>query len=325
MTSAERLRKKNEATGIRVVSQYVQEFWECGWQPVDQRNDFGIDGHIIMKKKGLELGVKINVQVKCGSSYVTSLQAQEIRISFDDESSLDKHLTYWKTQVEPCILVFVNPSDPKRDSNGNIIRSRSGKPEWIDNRLQPTAWWVDLKDKDLRVPNTKTTIRIPKNQTFGEHSKGNFLKLITPLLINDHLPEITPNEESRNLLNANNVKQEARIFYKSWKNSQSPNSKIVEVSRTGWRHILLARRGKERRMNSLKLLGIAKQIIEETKHWKQISHVEYNKEVVQKYILKAKLKNKAKTNDIVQVVILRKIDKTTRKSKDRFYSIHYRR
>jgi hypothetical protein len=28
-----RIRTKNEATGMRVVAQYVQEFWECGWQP----------------------------------------------------------------------------------------------------------------------------------------------------------------------------------------------------------------------------------------------------------------------------------------------------
>ena len=46
-----RIRTKNEATGMRVVAQYVQEFWECGWQPFDARNDKGIDGLILMRRR----------------------------------------------------------------------------------------------------------------------------------------------------------------------------------------------------------------------------------------------------------------------------------
>ena len=67
-----RMRIKNEATGKRVVAQYVQEFWECGWQALDARNDYGIDGMIIMRRKNTDLGVKINVQVKCGAKYISS-------------------------------------------------------------------------------------------------------------------------------------------------------------------------------------------------------------------------------------------------------------
>jgi hypothetical protein len=34
-----RIRTKNEVTGVRVVSKYLQEFWECGCQPFEARND----------------------------------------------------------------------------------------------------------------------------------------------------------------------------------------------------------------------------------------------------------------------------------------------
>lgn len=43
MEHYQRLIKKNEATGIRVVLQYVREFWESGWQENEARNHKGID------------------------------------------------------------------------------------------------------------------------------------------------------------------------------------------------------------------------------------------------------------------------------------------
>jgi len=51
MSTSYRKTIKNEATGMRLVGQYVREFWECGWQPYEARNDYGIDGLIIMKKE----------------------------------------------------------------------------------------------------------------------------------------------------------------------------------------------------------------------------------------------------------------------------------
>jgi hypothetical protein len=34
-----RISTKNELTGMRIVGKYLQEFWECGWQPFVARND----------------------------------------------------------------------------------------------------------------------------------------------------------------------------------------------------------------------------------------------------------------------------------------------
>jgi len=324
-----RIRTKNEATGIRVVGQFVQEFWECGWQPYDARNDKGIDGLILMHKKGQDLGVKINVQVKCGAKYITSINENEIRISIDNEKGFEEHLKYWRSQVEPAILVFVNPCKPQRDNNGNILTDEKGKIKWIESRIKSEAWWVDLKDKDLQPENTKTILRLNRKSTFGEHSKGDFLKLIKPLLSISHLPTIKLNKESKNLLYSLQLKKDAREFYKNWKNGNSiicqALGQEIKVSRTGWRHILLNRRGKERRNNSLQLLGVAKQIIDEVDKFYLLTQREERNLFEQKLGLRAVVKDTNQGDLVVQVIILRRLNKTTDQNKWWFYSVHYRR
>lgn len=326
-----RNRTKNEATGMRVVSQYVQEFWECGWQPFDARNDKGIDGLILMKKKNTDLGVKINVQVKCGSKYISSENKDEIRISIDNEIGLIEHIEYWKKQIEPSILIFVNPAKPERDKNGKILKDCKGQTIWKESRLSSKAWWVDLKSETLRVDGTKSLISIPKKNVFGEHSKGHFIKLIIPLLSNSHLPLIELNSESKKLLNSTKLKEEARILYRQWKNGNTvfckALNKDIRVSRTGWNHILSPKRGKERRINSLKLLGVAKQIINEVEPGKfhLLNQIEYSTEIEQKFGIRARFKDKNLGELVAQVIILRKLNTTNRKEKLWFYSIHYRR
>ncbi|KQS45895.1 hypothetical protein ASG38_14880 [Flavobacterium sp. Leaf359] len=328
-----RIRPKNEATGMRVVAQYVQEFWECGWQPFDARNDKGIDGIIFMKRKNSDLGVKVNVQVKCGSGYISSENENELKISIDDEKGLINHIEYWSTQIDPAVLVYVNPFIQVLDSNGEAKKDKKGKTIWKENRLTPKAWWVDLKSSTLRVPDTQTLISIPKKNTFGEHSKGSFLKLIKPLLSNYHLPVIIPNLESKNLLNSMKLKEDARKFFTGWKNGNTINCKAlnknIRVSKTVWNHILSSKRGKERRVNSLKLLGIAKQIIEEVEEGKYflLNQEEYptKNEIEQKFGIRARYDNKQMGEQVVQVIILRKLNTLNRKERLWFYSVHYRR
>ncbi|MFD1631023.1 DUF4365 domain-containing protein [Pseudopedobacter beijingensis] len=328
---ASRTRTKNEATGMRVVAQFVQEFWECGWQPLDARNDKGIDGLILMKKRNTDLGVRVNVQVKCGAKYISSETKDEIKISIDDEAGLIEHIEYWKKQNEPAILVFVNPAKPTRDTNGNVLKDEKGKIVWKESRLNSKAWWVDLKSEDLRVENSKTLISIPKKNIFGEHSKGTFLKLIKPLLSNAHLPIIDLNTESKNLLNSINLKNDSHKFYKEWKNGNTifckALNKNIRVSKTGWNHILSSKRGRERRVNSLKLLGVAKQIINEVEKNKffLLNQTETIDEIEQKIGIRARYTDKQQGEQVVQVIILRKLNPKSKNEKFWFYSVHYRR
>ena len=326
-THSQRLRTKNEATGMRYVSQYVQEFWECGWQPYEQRNDKGIDGLILMHKKNEDLGVKINVQVKCGSGYISSINEKEIRISIDDSKGLIEHLEYWRNQIEPVVLIFVNPSKLERDKFGNILKDIKGKPIWKESRLKAKAWWVNVKDLDIQPRNTTSIISIKKENVFGEHSKGDFMNLIKPLLNGKGLQQINANKESSNLFISGNLKKDAYNFYKNWRSNtthcKALNQDII-VSRTGWRHITLSRRGKERRFASLQLLGIAKQIIEEADNFYLLSQTEEYNQTTQKLGLRVKVSIKNQGDRIVQVVILRRVWRKSQKSKWWFYSVHNR-
>ncbi|MBL7799154.1 MAG: DUF4365 domain-containing protein [Chitinophagales bacterium] len=326
-----RIRTKNEATGMRVVAQFVQEFWECGWQPFDARNDKGIDGLILMKKRNTDLGVKINVQVKCGAKYISSENKDEIRLSIDDEYGLKEHIEYWKKQIDPAILVFVNPAKPSRDKSGEVLKDIYGKTIWKESRLNSKAWWVDLKSEDLKVENSKTLIRIPKKNVLGEHSKGTFLKLVRPLLSNSHLPLINLNIESKGLLNSLKLKEDSHKFYKEWKNGNTifcrALDRNIRISKTGWNHILSSKRGAERRISSLKLLGVAKQIINEVEKGKffLLDQKESLFEIEQKLGIRARYSDNQLGEQVVQVIILRKLNKFNRNEKLWFYSIHYRR
>jgi hypothetical protein len=326
MSLQDRIRKKNEATGMRVVGQYVQEFWECGWQPFESRNDQGIDGLIILKRKGVDLGVKINVQVKCGAKYISSINDRDIKLSIDDALGLKKHLEYWRNQLEPSILIFVNPSKIKRDKSGKECKDSNGKTIWIESRINSQAWWIDLKRLDLQPQNTKSIISISKINRFGEHSKGDFLKLVQPLLNNIDIPKIRPNKESLRLIFSENLKKDAREFYKTWNTSNCiALDQSLKVSRTGWRHIVLSRRGKERRINSLRLLGIAKQIIEEIPKYFLLTQKEDFLYVEQKLGIRAIIDSPNLSKSLVQVIILKRINKLNKSSKFWFYSVHYRR
>jgi len=326
-THSHRLRTKNEATGMRYVSQYVQEFWECGWQPYEQRNDKGIDGLILMHKKNEDLGIKINVQVKCGAGYISSINKIEIRISIDDSKGLLEHLEYWRNQLEPVILVFVNPAKLERDKHGNILKDNNKKPIWKESRLKSKAWWVNVKDINIQPKNTTSIISIPIQNVFGEHSKGDFMNLIKPLLNGKGLQQIEPNKLSTELFVSGNLRKDAYTFYKKWKNKSTHckalNQDII-VSRTGWRHITLSRRGKERRFASMQLLGIAKQIIEEADNFFLLNQTEEYNQITQKLGLRVKINSKAQGNKIIQVIILRRIWRKSQKSKWWFYSVHNR-
>lgn len=331
------VRTKNEATGMRVVSQYVTEFWECGWQPIDQRNDKGIDGTIIMRQGGKDIGVDVNVQVKCGANYISSTTNEEIKISISNE--LIKHIEYWKTQLLPTVLVFIMPCIPKRDKHGNVlkedVKSKNGTIRneivWKESRLKSQAYWVNLKDDNIYDVEKKTIIKINKKNRFGEHTKGDFLKLIKPYFSQIHLPNIDLKPENAKLLNSDNLKKDASLFYKNWKSINNKlfpckalNDENIIISRTGWNHITNKSRGKQRRIISLKLLGAAKQIIEEVEKYYLLQQVEKIEFIEQKIGIRGSIQTKKEGEMNLQVIILRRFNKSKNYDKYWFYSIHHR-
>ena len=333
------VRTKNEATGMRVVSQYVTEFWECGWQPIDQINDKGIDGEIIMRNGGKDIGINVNVQVKCGMSYISSEPhiKNEIRISISND--LAGHIEYWKKQLIPTVLVLVIPYKPKRNKHGIIetmeVISKNGisrtETIWKESRIKAVAYWVDIKDNNVFDSESKTIIKIDKKNRFGEHSKGDFLNLIKPYLAEISSKNITISTENNKLLNSNDLKKDANLFYKKWKSinnglfpCKALNGENIIISRTGWNHITSISRGKERRNISLKLLGAGKQIIEEVDKYYLLQQVDKSDYIEQKLGIRAIIKTKKEGAKIIQVVILRRFNKSANYDKYWFYSIHHR-
>lgn len=304
ITYKQRQITKNEATGMRVVSQFVQEFWECGWQPFEQRNDCGIDGVIILKKRGAELGVRINVQVKCGGGYISSSNKETIKFKFKSKTNLDKHIKYWKKQIEPAVLIFINPGN--RISNNKSIDT--DKVSNQKTRLNPEAWWVDLKSTDLKTEGTDTLINIPLSQKFGEHSKGDFIKLSSILLRSITYPRLYLENENKKILIGD--QQNSRVFFNKWKSENNGlfyclalRTNII-ISNVAWKHVTSKKRGLERINYSLKSLGIAKQIVEQVEFYTTFNQRKKTDEYIESKIgIKAYVETKEQNLGLNQVIL----------------------
>lgn len=145
-----------EATGIRVISMYVQEYFLWGWQPYGQENDDGIDGEIIPRTpNGQDMGVRIKVQSKSGPGYLSSINGQTVNINPYSKERLQKHIDSWNKSNEPVILVYTNAE--KKNKNGN---------KYFDLK-NPQAWWVRM---DNYVHDSSSLIHIPRANLFQEHS-----------------------------------------------------------------------------------------------------------------------------------------------------------
>lgn len=308
-----------EAMGLRIISMYIQEFIYWGWQAYGQENDSGIDGEIIPRfKDGTDKGVRIYVQSKAGSSYLSSINDKYVNISpYSNKEDLKIHIERWQKSNEPVILVYTIAE--WEDKNGH---------KHCDKR-NPQSWWVRV-DKDYEYDGS-SLIHIPRKNTFGEHSKGALDNLIKPFLRDwRNYPVQDIEKKDLCLWNSEKLGEDSRAFYKEWSKSDSTikmhNTDIpVIVSRIGWRHINNRKR-KERVQISKKLLPIAKKIIEHSSEiepvllkshyqntlWDSLTmHIGYRARVV--------LDGEERK---VQVVLKRYINKTKNKEKWWFYSVH---
>lgn len=251
-----------EATGLRMIGMYVQEYFHWGWQPYDQINDDGIDGEIIPRyKNGQDMGVRIKVQSKCGPSYISSESDQTINISpYGSKEGLITHIDRWRRSNEPVLLIYTNAE--KTNAKGN---------KYLDLK-NPAVWWIRMDDYEH---DGSSVVRIPKNQLFQEHTKGELIKIIKPF-VKDwiHCLMIKPEREELKLWNSLALAVDAKRYYKLWKISDptitiNKESYELNISRTGWRHITNRAR-KERVALSLRLLPVARKILE---HSEQIRPV----------------------------------------------------
>jgi len=138
--------------GLLKVSLLVEEKWKSDFNQVPQENDDGIDGIILIRKKGELTGEVIYTQIKAGSGYKKETKVRDgyIDINVGSEYIL-RHRPRWKLLPGAVILIFVDD----------------------DNKM----YWTNLKSDNSYSDKNKSIILVKKSDRFGTHSKGHFKKI----------------------------------------------------------------------------------------------------------------------------------------------------
>lgn len=321
MTTSNRVK---ERIGINAVSRLVEVAWESGWQEYAASNDDAIDGAILLRKgrsRPTDTGGVVFVQVKCGGNGYRKDQKQHpdhICIALGAEY-IAEHKTRWQRVPGPAVLVFVDDT--------------------ID-KMNPPAWWVNLRDPTAYSATNAGMILIPKKQKFAHHTKGAFHRLCGTGTHDRRLEVCTLSRHETlipTLGKSESLRDDAWAFYKAWRediNSRiNPSLGQILVNRVGWKHITRRGRLPERIVQSWLLLGAAKQIIScaeniyKLGHAKQTTFADGNT-LIEDYLgLCAIVTFPYRHQSVVQVVLKRSrliapVEKCKEREKIWFYSVY---
>lgn len=247
--------------------------WGWGFQPISQENDDGFDGIIYIRSKKFNFqdpenqsqqswaftGGLIHVQVKCGTSYISSQNEKEIKLRINN---LAQKKEIWGKSPIPCILIFV----------------------FEDKRNIQYSYWADLKSKDTYFEGNSTIISIPLKNRFSKspECKGPLRRIARAS--GDYAEKPLINIRSLDSLNGSlplslngnlnySIKKSAITFYQQWKalGATNPYFGRVIINRTGWSHITRKGRPIGRIEASFNLLPIAARIINEVSTWRMLT------------------------------------------------------
>ncbi len=290
----------------------------CGWQGIEQKNDKGLDGIIIIRKTHYDTGNLIFVQVKTGSGYRYNYKEEKDYFGVNlNKDELVRWKKYWKIQPIPVILLFVDPEDK-------------------DNHQNPKVWWENLKDENVYSETNSGQIQINKNNKFGLHSKGDLFKLCGRRVLEQSFYGLKATKELINIYTLSlPIRTQARLFYKEWQKEFVDKGSKVIVNRVGWRHITRRGRTIQRVFISLQLLGIAKKLLElyDNEEIKSIFLRPIEEKSDEDFIrtlsfygIRSRVSFDSRSDAIVQV-ILKKSVVINKKNGDRiekewFYSVH---
>ena len=297
-----------EATGNRVVSMFVQEFFGWGWLPNTQENDDGLDGFIhVRDNTGKDLGAKIQVQIKSGPSYFKGVdKLGRLKLQpYSSKKNLKKHLEIYANQNDPTILIYVTT-------------------EWEEKKdiYRPWAWWIRV---DKYEYDNSSYIYIDHKQRFGEHSRKDLFGLVSKSLKWSEYKTIIASPNDSRLFNATgNIKIAAKAVYDSIKKyvvtCPALNGVSIVFNRIGWRHICNGNRGLDRMRNSFGLMSLVPQIISTSDKWiyARKSHSANKNHTF--YTLRTNVKI---NREILKVqVIIRRQKSAKGNTKYVFYSVH---
>lgn len=291
-----------ERIGINAVSRVVEVDWESGWQEYAAQNDDAIDGAILMRRGSVnptDTGGIVFVQVKCGGNGYRQDQAQypdHIGVALG-AGYIKTHRPRWIKVPGPAVLIFVDDTA---------------------NRMNPPAWWTDLRDERSYSLTNDGMILVPKAQRFAHHSKSAFHRLCGTGPSDRQLEEIRIGRKDTlipRLGRTESLRNDAWEFYKAWRDEPSSSANPILgpilVNRVGWKHMTRRDRLPERIVQSWQLLGAAKEMVSKCKNIFTLGHATHqrypdgNTQVVDYLGLRASVVFPHRHQSILQVVLRR--------------------
>lgn len=286
-------------------------------QPVDGDTDIGIDGYIRIRKRTkfkkienhkvkfyedwVDTGNLVGIQVKGVSSipekgsnsyYITRKDKSTFGVNFSSKENLDSKKNVWTNFVGPVILVYV-------DLNTK------------------TSWWTDLLNEKSYDENGYSVI-IEKSQVFNDQSFRPIKRLGKELFKEGELITIKTKNFPFIRLSVSGFKESAKELYNNLGgNGEIPfpptiNPTIGEIkfSQSGWKHITRLNRRQMRIINSLILLGVAREICVSVSKYTKVRKGmvrESNRYIkkVEFLTLRANVEFNYRQKSIVQVVLRR--------------------
>lgn len=284
-----------------------------------QRTDNGFDGLIVWREKGNVIDV-IYVQCKGGDSYLpvryrgganySAVNKEEkFRIQGLSREYVKKHKEVWSKVASPAILVVTNSNDK--------------------------AWWADLKSNDT-YDATGEELYINNKRNFNINTKKELKNLLTKKSRQKEIPELKiQSSYLSNYLVSSSLKEVAKQTYIDLGKIKMKSACIeldgkIRFTRVGWRHITRTKRSKERIIQSLLLLSIVKEIINNATDYEKVEAKYFNDErtgkktILEKLVIQAECSFKYRFPSIVRIVLLRKREFSEGKEIEKvwFYSVY---
>ncbi|ASA23369.1 DUF4365 domain-containing protein [Paenibacillus donghaensis] len=136
-------RNKNQLKGTvgqTFFQHYVNAELNCIYHPINQENDFGIDGYIELVENDNVSGKLIGIQLKHGDSFFRSKTSGGYK--FVGET---KHLNYYLNSQSPVYIVIMD---------GDFQRMN-----WVMFEIDKTSpnsgdgWWIEVPEDNLLISN----------------------------------------------------------------------------------------------------------------------------------------------------------------------------
>lgn len=301
-------RTLSEVKCINKVGEVVREQFRGEFIEFPQRTDNGFDGAILWREKGNIIDV-IYVQCKGGDSYLPVNKDGKFRIQNLTRDYVKAHKEVWSKVPSPAILIVTN-SNKK-------------------------AWWIDLKSNDS-YDSIGEELYGNGNRIFNVKAKRELKNLLSQKMRQDFIPNLRIKSTGLpNYLVDSSLKKVSRTVYKELAKNKIKSSCIeldekIEFTRVGWKHITRSKRSKERIAQSLMLLPIVKEIINNATDYEKVDAKYYkddrtgNKVIEEKLVIQAQCSFSYRFPSIIRVVLLRKREINTGGETERvwFYSVY---